>query len=90
MIGLDTNVLIRYLVQDDKKQAGLATRFIEKNRDEPGSIFISQIVLCEVDWVLKRSYNLSHVKRLQILRQLLDTLEFNIEKHDTVRSAIEK
>ncbi|MEM8496573.1 MAG: PIN domain-containing protein [Pseudomonadota bacterium] len=55
-IGLDTNVLVLYLVQDDKKQAELANRFIEDKRtvDAPG--FVNHIVLCELCWVLSGNY----------------------------------
>jgi AbrB family looped-hinge helix DNA binding protein len=51
VIGLDTNVLVRYLVQDDARQAAVATRQIEANR-----CFINLIVLCELVWVLDAAY----------------------------------
>lgn len=53
MIALDTNVLVRYLAQDDREQARVATRFIEEHltADDPG--FVSTIVLCEIIWVLE-------------------------------------
>ena len=57
MIGLDTNVVIRYLTQDDPKQATIATRLMEKtlSSGEPG--FISLVVLAEVVWVLVSLYS---------------------------------
>ncbi len=59
MIGLDTNVLIRYLVQDDPGQSRKATQVIVKRctRDDPG--FINRIVLCELIWVLESAYGYS-------------------------------
>lgn len=56
MTGLDTNVLVRYIVQDDAKQARLATRHLESQctPDSPGRINV--IVLCELAWVLARGY----------------------------------
>jgi predicted nucleic-acid-binding protein len=54
MIGLDTNMLVRYLVRDDKKQAGIADRVIESccTAEEPGLICLQ--VMCELVWVLRR------------------------------------
>lgn len=89
MTGLDTNVLIRYLVQDDRKQSALASGFIEKFCDKTGTLFISQIVLCEVDWVLKRAYNLPRKKRLKVLREIIETLEFSVENSDIVEESLE-
>jgi predicted nucleic-acid-binding protein len=57
VIGLDTNVLVRYLAQDDPKQSRIATQFLETTLtgDEPG--FISLVVLAEVVWVLVSLYS---------------------------------
>lgn len=53
MIGIDTNVLVRHLVQDDPAQSRAASQVITERctRDEPG--FINRIVLCELVWVLE-------------------------------------
>ena len=55
MIGLDTNVLVRYIVRDDDEQAEAATRLIESKctADNPG--LVSSIVMCELAWVLTRA-----------------------------------
>lgn len=52
MKGLDTNVLVRYLVQDDKKQATLASRYIESSCTQESPRYIGHITLCELAWVL--------------------------------------
>jgi predicted nucleic-acid-binding protein len=59
MIGLDTNVLVRYLAQDDPAQSLKATELIERRltEDEPG--FISVVAMAEVAWVLERAYGLA-------------------------------
>jgi len=59
VIGLDTNVLVRYIAQDDPAQSRRATELIERQLgpDNPG--FVSLIVLVETSWVLKRAYRLS-------------------------------
>ncbi|MEN8205531.1 MAG: type II toxin-antitoxin system VapC family toxin [Pseudomonadota bacterium] len=81
MIGLDTNVLIRYIVQDDPKQAGIATRLIESKctADTPG--YISFIVLVEVAWVLARAYGYSRDVISGVLQQVLSTAELVVENH---------
>lgn len=59
MIGVDTNILVRYLVQDDPLQSPRATKIVEERftRDEPG--YISLVTLVETLWVLERPYGLS-------------------------------
>jgi len=56
MIGLDTNILIRYLTQDDPEQSKKATREIEKRLNAGDEFFIADIVLCELVWVLESAY----------------------------------
>lgn len=58
MIGLDTNILLRYLVQDDPVQSPAATAILEKlTAEDPG--YLSQVVLVETAWVLERTYKFS-------------------------------
>lgn len=78
MIGSDTNVLIRYIVQDDSEQAMLATEFIENQCNEDNPAFINEITLCEVVWVLKRAYKYEKEVILNILQQLLKSCEIII------------
>jgi predicted nucleic-acid-binding protein len=78
MFALDTNVLVRYIVQDDKGQAEKATKIIEGlSVDTPA--FISCIVLCEINWVLKSAYKTSKQDRLSVLQNLLSVPVFDIE-----------
>lgn len=81
MIGLDTNVLIRYLVQDDEQQAQLATDLIENQCTIENPAFINEITLCEIIWVLKRAYRYDKTVILTILKQLLSIDEFYISSH---------
>ena len=58
MIGLDTNVLVRYIMQDDAKQSLKATKLMESlTVDEPG--FVSLVSMVELGWVLSSSYDLN-------------------------------
>lgn len=86
MIGIDTNVLVRYLLQDDPAQGRKATRFIEQcTADEPGGI--SQIVLCELVWVLTRGYRYTRSQIALALEKILHTPQFEIEAHDEAWAA---
>ena len=56
MIGIDTNILARYIVQDDEEQARLASLLLEEELDEQNQGLVSAVVLCELVWVLRRAY----------------------------------
>ena len=71
MIGLDANVLVRYFAQDDDVQSKIATEHIEGEYDKEGFCFINHIVLCELAWVLQRSYNLTKKSTIEIIEQVL-------------------
>ena len=80
MYGLDTNILVRYIVQDDKAQSKKASFIVESfTKDNPA--FITTIVLCELNWVLKSSYKVSKTDRVKILEQLLSTDVFKFEHY---------
>jgi predicted nucleic-acid-binding protein len=59
MIGLDTNVLVRYLTQDDPIQSRQATDLIEHRLTELNPGFISVVAMTETAWVLERAYGLN-------------------------------
>ena len=56
MIGLDTNVLVRYLVQDDPTQTRQANALIDRAAAQETAMFINHVVMCELAWVLGRGY----------------------------------
>lgn len=88
MIGLDTNVVVRYLVQDDPKQAALATRLIERSlsQDNPG--FITTVTLCEIAWVLAGCYAADRPRIRAVIEALLATKQLKIESADLVWKAL--
>ena len=88
MIGLDTNVLIRYIVQDDPKQARLATRALESQctSESPGRI--CGIVLCEVVWVLARGYGYDRQLVAAVIRRILSSPELLVEEDEAVWQAL--
>ena len=79
MKGLDTNVLVRYLTQDDPRQADAATRVIEEASDHKEGLFLSGIVLCETIWVLETAYGHSR-------REIVASIERMRNAHLTPRS----
>ena len=87
MIGLDTNVLVRYIMQDDAKQSAKATTLIEAlTVDEPG--FVSIIAVVELGWVLSSSYGLSRAQLVQAFEALLRTKEIVVDRADQVLKAL--
>lgn len=87
MIGLDTNVLVRYIMQDDAKQAQLAGELIEKlTVDEPG--FIPLVAVIELVWVLSSSFDLVRGQVVQALEALLQTKEIQVENAEVVWRAL--
>jgi predicted nucleic-acid-binding protein len=90
MIGIDTNVIVRYIVQDDPNQASAATKLIEQlcSTDNPG--YINHIVLCELVWVLRRNYKLDKSSICQVIEQIMRTDRIVIEEIQLVWKALEE
>ena len=87
MIGLDTNVVVRYIMQDDPKQSPKATRLIEALTSEnPG--FISIVSVVELSWVLSSSYDLKRDQLVQAFDALLQTKEIVVDRADQVERAL--
>jgi predicted nucleic-acid-binding protein len=86
--GVDTNILVRYIVADDPGQFRAATRFIEHecSPQEPG--FINRVVLAEVVWVLESSYKMPRVAIISALRLLLGANQLSIEEVEDARAAL--
>jgi predicted nucleic-acid-binding protein len=90
MIGIDTNVLVRYIVQDHPAQASAATRFIEKRctAAEPG--WIADLVLCELVWVLERGYGYKRHEIAEVLKKVLASIELRVQSSDMVWRAVRR
>ena len=84
MIALDTNVLVRYIVQDDPNQAARASRFIDKSISTDNKAFIAVIVLCELVWVLESRYRFSRSQVAAVIEKLLAAGEFMVEARKSV------
>jgi predicted nucleic-acid-binding protein len=87
LIGLDTNVVIRFLAQDDEVQSPIATRVISRlSREKPG--FVSAIVLAEITWVLSRAYKTSREDIARAVEGLLRSTELIIENTEATYRAL--
>lgn len=87
-IGVDTNVLLRMLVNDDVAQRERALAFgrtLGKNRQG----FVSLGVLLELSWALRSSYRFSNKDILEAIRHIIGVKTFRIESFDTVVAALE-
>ena len=73
MIAVDTNVLVRLIVNDDEAQARAVERLFIKARRDQTALFVSDVVLCELAWVLTRRYRLSRFDIAEELENLLET-----------------
>lgn len=83
MIGLDTNVLVRYIMQDDPKQSPKASALMESlNADNPG--FITLVSIVELYWVLSTSYELTGQQVKQALEALLRSKQIIVDRADQV------
>jgi len=88
LIGLDTNVLIRYLTQDDKVQSSKASRFIEQQLTDKEPGFINYIVLVETVWVLESCYDASKQSLVNIIYQLASTRQIVLQNAEIVLKSL--
>lgn len=88
MIGIDTNVLVRYLAQDDKQQSMKATKFIEAKLSAAKPGVINHIVLVELVWVLESCYQTAKSEVVQILQAIIATRQLSVQNVDIVQRAL--
>lgn len=86
--GLDTNVLVRYLTQDDEGQAEVAAKTIEGAAAKGEEMLIQPIILCELVWVLESAYDFPKTDLLRALEGILRIAQFEIAEKDTVWQAL--
>ena len=87
MIGLDSNIIVRYIAQDDPIQSAVATRLFESlTPEEPG--FVSTVALIETVWVLRSFYDVSRNHLQRVIDTLLRTRGVVVERSDLVWTAL--
>ena len=85
MTGVDTNILLRYIVRDEPTQAARAARELERGE----RFLVGSIVLCEVVWVLETGYGFSRRDIAVTLERILATAQFEIEAKDLALAALD-
>jgi predicted nucleic-acid-binding protein len=89
MIGIDTNVLVRFIVRDDPEQASIATAFIESlSVDNPA--FLTLVTVAELYWVLDHTYKASREQIYNIFHSLLTSEDLVIEDAELVQEALRR
>ena len=88
MLGIDTNVLVRFLVRDDEAQFEKARRLIKREVSVQENVFVSLLVLLETEWVLRSRYNLHKAEILGAISGLLDATEVHIEDEPAVEETL--
>ena len=88
MIGLDTNILVRYLTQDDPTQSAKATEIIERRLTEQKPGFVSIVAMVETVWVLERAYGLAPLEIVRAVERILQTDVFLVEDEQEVFTAM--
>ena len=89
MTGLDTNVLVRYLTQDEPRQSRRANALVAEAVAGGERLFVSVVVLCELVWVLRGAYSLGRPTIAAALERILATAQLEIDEKDLVREALE-
>ena len=82
MIGLDTNILVRYLTQDDPYQSMKVNDEIEEGLAAGDMFFIANIVMCELVWVLETAYGYDRQDIIPVFENILRTRQFQFENKD--------
>src|SRR5437870_8350021 len=88
MIGLDTNILVRYLAQDDPVQSAKATEIIERRLTEENPGFVSVVAMVETVWVLDGAYGLGSDEIAAAIERTLQIDALVVEKEQEVFTAM--
>ena len=88
MTGLDTNILVRYLAQDDAIQSPKASEIIERRLTEGNPGFVSIVAMVETAWVLERAFGLANQDIVKAVERVLQTDVLVVENEQEVFTAM--
>jgi predicted nucleic-acid-binding protein len=88
MLGIDTNVVVRLLVEDDAEQTRRAQRLVSRAFEQGDPVVVSLLVLIETEWVLRSRYDLDKETILRTIRRLLEAQELEFEDESAVEEAL--
>jgi predicted nucleic-acid-binding protein len=89
MLALDTNVLVRFLVDDDEIQSSRAAKLVSRTIRGGEQLFVSDVVLCELVWVLRASYSFGRAEVAGVLQRLLKAAHLTFTDSDQLKRAAE-
>jgi predicted nucleic-acid-binding protein len=90
VIGIDTNVLLRYVVQDDRIQSPAAQRFVESQLSQQRTGYVSLPVLAECLWVLGSRYQATRAEQIEFVAELLSDPRFTVQDSRSAWLALEQ
>jgi predicted nucleic-acid-binding protein len=88
VIALDANVIVRYLLRDDPKQAKQAKALVDRLDRDDEQAYVSDVVLCEVVWVLRSVYGFGREQIGAVLRQLIAARQLTFDSSDRLLRAV--
>jgi predicted nucleic-acid-binding protein len=89
VIALDTNVLVRFLVEDDPRQSAAAAALVERAIQTDDTLYVSAIVLCETVWVLTAGYRIPRLDIVKTLQDLLRAKHLTLDYPDRLARAVD-
>lgn len=89
MPAFDTNVLVRYIVQDDSAQSAAARRLIRRCVSEQQALFVPVTVTLELEWVLRSSFGYGKPETIRVLSALFSAAELSCESEQALEVALE-
>ena len=88
MLGIDTNVLVRFLVRDDEAQFDKARRLIRREVAAGRSVCVSQLVVLETEWVLRSRYAMPKMAIIAAFSGLLNAADVQFEDEPAIEEAL--
>jgi predicted nucleic-acid-binding protein len=88
MLGIDTNVLVRFLVRDDEAQFEKARKLIKREVAAGRRVFVNQLVLMESEWVLRSRYVVPKNQIIEAISGLLDAADIQFEDEPSIEEAL--
>jgi predicted nucleic-acid-binding protein len=88
MLGIDTNVLVRYLVRDDEAQFDKARKLFKREVAAGHRVFVNQLVLMETEWVLRSRYAVTKSQIIEAVSGLLDAGDIQFENEPVIEEAL--
>jgi predicted nucleic-acid-binding protein len=88
MLGIDTNVLVRFLVRDDEMQFEKARKLIKREVAVGHRVFVNQLVLMETEWVLRSRYAVPKHQIIEAISGLLNATDIQFEDEPSIEEAL--